>query len=203
MLILGIMMDNSIETLRLPAVNAYINDDTNEETLCLESWKSNFNFNGDNPEYPVEMFIAIMETKYNLSNRRNIQTSKRKHHKACVRMLKHIIDNEDTPASLWKKQFLMDLGKDKLSWYNIKNDLMLHFGRSKNAQQNHCYSMHEQILLFNSLLKGREEKFSTFCIRVNIVTSILEHGNVCQTRKPSEHCSKIVCQFSENRLNFV
>ena len=124
-------MEDSSVALRLPEANPQINDDADVDAVRLESWKSNFNFTGDNPEYPVEMFIAIMEQKYNLSNRRNMQTSKRKHYKACLRMLKHIIHNENTPPSLWKKQFLKDVAKGELSWHRIKKDLK-NFLRKKN-----------------------------------------------------------------------
>ena len=120
-------MDNTAEALGLPEANTYIHDEAGVDTARLEHWKSNFNFTGDNPEYPVEMFVAIMEQRYNLSNRRNLQTSKRKHYKSCLRVLKHIIDNENTPASLWKKQFLKDAAKNELSWLTIKDDLMIHY----------------------------------------------------------------------------
>ena len=99
-------MDNTAEDFGIPETNTYIHDEADVETVRLEHWKSNFNFTGDNPEYPVEMFVAIMEQRYNLSNRRNLHTSKRKRYKSCLRALNHIIDNENTPASLWKKQFL-------------------------------------------------------------------------------------------------
>ena len=174
----------------------------------LELWKSDLSFTGDNPEFPLEIFIAIMEKKYSLSLRRTtLQTTKQKHLKTCFRVLKHIDDDENAPASLWKKHYVKNTPKEDISWATIKKSLTEHFGRMINAASpgSHCYSLYEQIVLLNSLSKGEEEKLSTFCMRVNAVTRILEHGNVCPTRKPSQHWVKLffLMGLEEEERNLV
>ena len=183
--------DATIIPSMLPSMNEY--EMIRElEVGQLELWKSNLNFTGENPEFPVEIFILIMEKQYKLLSPKRHQISKQKHFKACNRALKHIEDGNNTPAGLWKQNFLRKTSKEDMTWPKIKEDLIQHFGRkSQSVDKGHCYSLQEQLILFNSLLKGQNETFSTFCVRVNAVTRILEHGNICSTRKPSEHWTKL------------
>ena len=162
----------------------------------LESWKPNLIFTGDNPEFPIDIFVEVMERKYHLSmRRRSLEDTcwKKKHQRLCLRILKqHIPTDTKSPSSLWKKQFLQNNNKWKedITWETIKKGLAEHF-ESLNEQKNHCFSLQQQIILFNSLLKDDQESFANYCTRVNVVTSVLEHGNVCTTRKPSEHWLKL------------
>ena len=183
--------DATIMPSILPSMNEY--EMMRELELGqFELWKSSLNFTGDNPEFPVEIFTLIMEKKYKLLSPKRHQISKQKHFKACTRALKHIEDGNNTPAGLWKQKYLRKTSKEEMAWPKIKEDLIEHFGRkSQSVDKGHCYSLQEQLILFNSLSKGQNETFSTFCVRVNAVTRILEHGNICSTRKPSEHWTKL------------
>ena len=183
--------DATIMPSILPSMNEY--EMMRELELGqFELWKSSLNFTGENPEFPVEIFTLIMEKKYKLLSPKRHQISKQKHFKACTRALKHIEDGNNTPAGLWKQKYLRKTSKEEMAWPKIKEDLIEHFGRkSQSVDKGHCYSLQEQLILFNSLLKGQNETFSTFCVRVNAVTRILEHGNICSTRKPSEHWTKL------------
>ena len=183
--------DATIMPSILPSMNEY--EMMRELELGqFELWKSSLNFTGENPEFPVEIFTLIMEKKYKLLSPKRHQISKQKHFKACTRALKHIEDGNNTPAGLWKQKYLRKTSKEEMAWPKIKEDLIEHFGRkSQSVDKGHCYSLQEQLILFNSLSKGQNETFSTFCVRVNAVTRILEHGNICSTRKPSEHWTKL------------
>ena len=183
--------DATIMPSILPSMNEY--EMMRElEVGQFELWKSTLNFTGENPEFPVEIFTLIMEKKYKLLSPKRHQISKQKHFKACTRALKHIEDGNNTPAGLWKHNYLRKTSKEDMAWPKIKEDLIEHFGRkSQSVDKGHCYSLQEQLILFNSLSKGQNETFSTFCVRVNAVTRILEHGNICSTRKPSEHWTKL------------
>ena len=141
-----------------------------------ESWKSTLNFTGSNPVFPVEMFIALMEHKYTIHSN-NGNNPKEEQSSLCTNILKHICGDEMSPAGLWKKQFLSDIQVGDLTWSAMKKDLTKHFGQ-QNTLPGSCYSMQERLLLFYSLMKNPDESLSYFRVRVNIVTSILEHGKL-------------------------
>ena len=141
------------------------------ENDISDSWKSTLNFTGSNPVFPVEMYIALMESKY------AIQTNEySKIDDLSTDYLNHICDDETTPAGLWKKQYLSHKQLENMDWLEVKKSLMKHFGQQHTLPGNR-YSMQERLLLFYSLMRHPDEELKYFLVRVNIVASILENGN--------------------------
>ena len=129
-------------------------------------WKSTFNFTGSNPVFPVEMYIALMESKY------AIQTNEySKLNILSTDYLNHICDDEATPAGLWKKQYLSHKQLENVDWLEVKKSLMKHFGQ-QHTLPGHRYSMQERLLLFYSLMRHPDEELKYFLVRVNVVASI-------------------------------
>ena len=120
----------------------------NEEDY-LETWKSSMNFTGQNPVFPVEMFIELMEHKYRKSNKLSCNgTDKAVQPKICEQILKHIDADDGSPASYWKKRVLSQNDVLKLSWLALKKDLLKNFGQQA-TERGTFYSMHEKLLLLN------------------------------------------------------
>ena len=95
----------------------------------LETWKSSLNFTGQNPVFPVEMFIELMEHKYGKTNKACVDsTAKSIQPKICEQILKHISDNDGSSASYWKNRALLQNDISKLSWSALKKDLVKNFG---------------------------------------------------------------------------
>ena len=77
------------------------------EEYYLETWKSSLNFTGQNPVFPVEMFIELMDHKYGKPNKLSCNgTGKSVQPKICGNILNHIYDDDGSPASYWKKRVL-------------------------------------------------------------------------------------------------
>ena len=172
-------MGSNYQNSNAPVV--YQTDFENElEHDISESWKSTLNFTGSNPVFPVEMFIALIEHKYAVHLTKKIKVDQTI---TCTGILSHICDDKMSPAAIWKKQLLCDTKLENLNWLDIKKDLLKHFGQQQTLPGS-CYSMQERLLLFYSLMKSPDEKYSNFLVRVNIVASIVEHG------KPSRQANQ-------------
>ena len=152
--------------------------DNNVDKTDVESWKSTLVFTGDNPAYPAELFVLIMERKYGLSPKYKTKLKFEGNENVCSRILQHIPDEGDAPATLWKRTWLKE-PKIPYCWPDIKKDLVRALGRKKKVEAlPTAYSTRDKLVLFDSLMKGVKEKLSTYCIRVHFVASVLEHSTV-------------------------
>ena len=162
-------------------------------TTQPEEWKNSLCFTGDNPTFPVEMFIRIIEEE---SDKQGFDDNEK-----VLEVLSRVPDyrpsakepNTDyepavePPASAWKRKLLdrqrTMQGEDSLSnsdehsgtggfnWEELKSDMISELGRKPN----HSYTTFEKLNLLQSLCKGKKETCSTFLIRVLTVVSILEN----------------------------
>ena len=172
---------------------------SNKDTAKYEdssAWKSSLAFTGRNPTYPVELFVRIMERKYGLLSKKKRLPSNggKQNHSAASNnasrafnlIIQHIPDEGDSPATQWKRA---QLKKQKIPncWRNIKKDMIRSLSRRAEREGKNAftlpstapyYCMRDKLLLFDSLVKGRDEKLSTYCIRAYFVASILEHSSV-------------------------
>ena len=155
-----------------------------------EEWKCSLRFTGDNPLFPVEMFLRIIEVE---SDRRGLDDND-KVLEILSRIPDHPIENKSTlaiegsPASLWKRRLMEkqrkkqeenNLSKDSgsdlsgtggLNWTELKCDMLSEFGKPPN----YSYSTIEKFNLVQSLRKGKGEPASIFLLRVIMVVNILE-----------------------------
>ena len=175
-----------------------------------EEWKCSLRFTGDNPLFPVEMFLKIIETE---SDRRGLDDND-KVLEILSRIPDHPIDRNDTtnksqlevkgsPASLWKRRLMekqrkkqqennlskesgSDLsGTGGLNWTELKCDMLSEFGKPPN----YSYSTMEKFNLVQSLRKGKGEPASIFLLRVIMVVNILESS---RGKERDEHHSTAV-----------
>ena len=143
-----------------------------------ESWKSSLIFTGQNPTYPVELFVRIMERKYGVSVKKATKSNTGSIAKACKLILEHIPDEGDAPATSWKRTHLKQQ-KNPHCWRSIRKDLIRCLGRMKEVSAiPTAYSIKDKLVLLDSLKKSAEEKLSTYCIRAHFVASVLEHSSV-------------------------
>lgn len=144
----------------------------------LETWKSSLIFTGQNPTYPVELFVRIMERKYGVSVKKTTKQNIGSVANACKLILEHIPDEGEAPATSWKRTRLKQQ-KIPYCWRSIRKDLVRNLGRRKEVSAlPTAYTMRDKLLLFDSLTKGVEEKLSTYCVRAHFVASVVEHFSV-------------------------
>ena len=105
-------------------------------------WKSSLLFTGDNPEYPVEMFIALMENK---RKQRDLHVDDKTFIKDVLSYIPDIqhekicSDNDACfPSTLWKTREIDTIFT--LDWENVKKKLLDEFGQNTN------YSIEDKLI---------------------------------------------------------
>ena len=158
-----------------------------------DEWKTSLCFTGDNPMFPVEMFLRIVEEEARI---KGLDDSDK-----VLEVLSRIPDYNPrdhdgiaetnvqitSPASSWKLK-LLDKQRTKqdeniakglenssktggLNWDELKRDMISEFGHKPN----HVYTTNEKLVLLQSLCKGRSESFSNFLVRVLTVVNLIEN----------------------------
>ena len=200
-------------------------------SIQTEEWKTSLCFTGDNPLFPVEMFLKIIEQE---ADKRGLDDNDK-----VLEVLSRVPDHRpsfddgntdyqsrgSSPASYWKRRLLdrqrkrqddnslkdsdLSSGTGGLDWEELKCDMISEFGR----QPNHTYTTQEKLNLLQSLCKGKNEAPSTFFIRVLTVVSILEDDKlITDKHKEAESMirnsyngpvisSKTVCMTDHNTNN--
>ena len=139
-------------------------------------------FTGNDFQFPVEMFIALMDQSS--SNGLGEGDTSENDKKIVENALSHIpnLDTSDTnnrhkdfPASAWKQQHLNRLRK--LSWEKLKQELVSEFGLKRE------YNLHEKLELLFSIGKGASETQDNFLLRIQMVVCCIEHGKMRNTQK--------------------
>ena len=158
-----------------------------------DEWKTSLCFTGDNPMFPVEMFLRIVEEE---AGTKGLDDSDK-----VLEVLSRIPDynprDQDgiaetnvqitSPASSWKLKLLDKQRKKQdeniakglehssktggLNWEELKSDMISEFGHKPN----HLYTTNEKLALLQSLCKGRSESFSNFLVRVLTVVNLIEN----------------------------
>ena len=143
--------------------------------LAAESWKSSHIFTGDNPVFPVDMFVALMEYKHKEYIEGNNDTY-------VVKQVLNQIPNLGTtndqdivkntsPAAIWKAKHIDRLLT--LNWSGIKQELLTEFGQRKK------YDFKQKLdFLYSSRISAEEDK-QCYLIRLNMIVSYIEHGKIC------------------------
>ena len=132
-----------------------------------KDWKSTHIFTGNNILFPVEMFLSVMEQKYeNKEDKSNLVAD----------TLNRIPDPEQNsvevlnmPSTLWKHQHLNNLLKLE-TWNELKNTLLKQFGKHEK------YSIKERASFLQSIQRGQRERMDTYLVRLNIIVHIVQHG---------------------------
>ena len=146
------------------------------------SWKSTMMFSGNDFQFPVEMFIALMDQ--GTTNALGEGDAAENDKKLVENALSHIpnLDTSETnnrhkdfPASVWKQQHLNRLRK--LSWEKLKQELVSEFGLKRE------YNLNEKLELLFSIGKGESETQDNFLLRIHMVVCGIEHGNMRNTKK--------------------
>ena len=121
-------------------------------------WKVNRIFTGDVSQYPVELFIHLMEQE---GCQLGFDEAKMAANTWCL------IDGPDgeNPAAAWKKTLPETF---PTGWHCLKSALIRDFGRKSD------YSWQEKWDLFNSLSRDPEETARSYFIRVQWVLSVID-----------------------------
>ena len=176
-----------------------------------EEWKCSLRFTGDNPLFPVEMFLKIIEEE---SNKRGLDDNDKvlevlsrvpDHPQNCpdseTNETKSVSEGKGSPASSWKRRLLEKQRKKQqenifskesdpnpsktggLNWQELKRDMLSEFGRPPNQS----YSTIEKLNFVQSLCKGKGESSSIFLLRVLIVANILEKNKPIENYQNSSN----------------
>ena len=132
-----------------------------------KDWKSTHIFTGNNSLFPAEMFLSIMEQKYeNKEDKSNLVAD----------TLNRIPDPEQNsldvlnmPSTLWKHQHLNNLIKLE-TWEELKITLLKQFGKHEK------YSIKDRASFLQSIQRGQRERMDTYLVRLNIIVHIVQHG---------------------------
>ena len=143
--------------------------------LLSDTWKSNLEFTGNNPVFPVEMFIALMEK----SKKREIQDNDDSCFvKKVLNQIPHPttsaaqnISQSVCPGAIWKKKHGERLSK--LDWNGLKQELLDNFGQKQK------YSINDKLNFLCSFKIGSSEDSEDYLIRINMIVSYIEHGKIC------------------------
>ena len=125
----------------------------NQESLHSISWIENRIFTGNDPCYPIELFIALIEGEAELFHHDQARIG----NNAWCLIASPVSDDSgaSSPAGLWKAKFKQKYAKDIL-WESLKADLLDAFGRQSP------YSIADNVLFLKSLFKGQAESHQTF-----------------------------------------
>ena len=118
-------------------------------------WKRNRIFTGNNPQYPVELFIYLLEEEGCIYGYSSTQLAS---NAWCL------IDSCDSPAGDWKSE-----QEVYLNWEPLKADLLATFSRVESYSQKEVWS------LFTSLSRGREESNETFMLRIQWFLGLIKN----------------------------
>ena len=144
----------------------------------MDDWKANLNFTGDCLVFPAEMFVVLIEKKFE-----NIPLDNEYMVNITLRHISNSSDNENrqmnlTPAGMWKEKH--DFSQIKCSWKALKNELINEFG------QRCKYNSFQRLQFLQSAKRGRGEPVSLFLSRLALISQIVEFGQICDKPPSSE-----------------
>ena len=144
----------------------------------MDDWKANLNFTGDCLVFPAEMFVVLIEKKFEnmtLDNECMVDIA--------LQYISNSSDNENrqmklTPAEMWKEKH--NFSQIKCCWNAFKNELFNEFG------QRCKYNSSQRLHFLQSAKRGRGEPASLFLSRLTLISQIIEFGQICDKPPSSE-----------------